>query len=106
MQTNINTQNTDNQLHPVVLKILEKRGFNNENLNQYFSIDLKNIPDLTQLKDLDKASDRIVEAIEKNQKIGIFGDYDVDGTTSCAVFHHFFQMLGIEIELMQPSRVI
>jgi single-stranded-DNA-specific exonuclease len=41
------------------------------------------------MKDLAKSSARIISAIEKNEKIGVYGDYDVDGTTSCALLYHF-----------------
>ena len=40
------------------------------------------------LKDLSIASERI-KAINNNEKIGVYGDYDVDGTTSCALLFHF-----------------
>ena len=59
---------------------------------------------LETLIDLQKTSERIIQALEAQQKIGIYGDYDVDGTTSCALFYQFFKQLGVEVELIQPSR--
>jgi single-stranded-DNA-specific exonuclease len=58
------------------------------------------------MKDMMKASERIVDAIANEEKIGIYGDYDVDGTTSCALFYQYFKMLGFEVELFQPSRFV
>lgn len=96
--------NTTNSIHPVVLKLLERRG--HSNLSDFFSWDLRDLPDLMKMKDIQKCALRIIEAIDNNEKIGIYGDYDVDGTTSCALFYQFFQMLNIEVELFQPSRFV
>ncbi len=93
-------------LHPVIVNVLKNRGLNPSQVEEFLSWDLKALPDLTNLLDIKKASKRIVEAINNNEKIGIFGDYDVDGTTSCALFYHFFQLLQIEVELFQPSRFV
>lgn len=93
-------------LHPVIERLFQKRGYSNEDLNEFLSWDLKNLPELTELKDIDKASERLRLAIKNNEKIGIYGDYDVDGTTSCALFYHFFEMLGVKVEMIQPSRFV
>src|SRR5690606_3097447 len=61
---------------------------------------------LTQMIDLERASERILRALSEGEKIGVYGDYDVDGTTSCALLWHFFKMLGTEVELFQPSRFV
>ena len=61
---------------------------------------------MSSLKDLKKASARIIDAIDREEKIGIYGDYDVDGTTSCALLFHFFKMLGVDVSTVQPSRFI
>src|SRR5690606_38654256 len=56
--------------------------------------------------DLKKASHRLITAMDKGEKIAVYGDYDVDGTTSCALLWHFFNMLGVSVGLYQPSRFI
>jgi single-stranded-DNA-specific exonuclease len=71
-----------------------------------FSWNLKDLPVLTEMHDLSKASERILRAIDAGEKIGVYGDYDVDGTTSCALLWHFFQMVGVTVEVFQPSRFI
>ena len=93
-------------LNPVLIRLLQKRGISSAMMQDMLSWDLKNIPDLTQMIDLEKASQRIITAINNNEKIGIYGDYDVDGTTSCALLWHFFQMLGVTVDTVQPSRFI
>lgn len=94
------------QLHPIIQRLFDKKGFDQKKIESFLSWDLKSLPELTKLKDLDRASKRIIEAIELNQKIGVYGDYDVDGTTSCALLYHFFKMLDVEIDIVQPSRFV
>lgn len=93
-------------LNPVIVRLLKKRGFSQEVVSDMLSWNLKDIPELTKMIDLEKASERIIRAISSGEKIGIYGDYDVDGTTSCALLWHFFVMLGIEVDVVQPSRFI
>lgn len=92
--------------HPIILKLFERRGMNVKAIQEFLSHNLRELPELTQMQDMDKAGKRIADALEKNEKIGIFGDYDVDGTSSCALFFHFFKMLGVEVEIFQPSRFV
>ncbi len=87
-----------------IIRLLKHRGI--EDINDFLSIDLKTLPDLTSLKDLDIASKRIIEAIQAKEKIAVYGDYDVDGTTSCALLFHFFKSIGVEVKCIQPSRFV
>lgn len=94
-------------LHPVILELLEKRGISDQKaLEEFFSWNLNELHPLSELKDLDKTARRIIQAINAQERIGIYGDYDVDGTTSCALFAHFFKMLNIKVSLYQPSRFV
>ena len=71
------------------------------------SWDLKSLPKLTNLHDITKAAERIKKSITYSKKIGVYGDYDVDGTTSCALFWQFFKSLGYDnVALIQPSRFV
>ncbi len=92
------------KIHPIVIDILKKRKI--ENFDDFFSWDLKTLPDLENLLDLELAAKRIIEALDNNEEIGIYGDYDVDGTTSCALLYHFFKTLDKEVHLFQPSRFV
>lgn len=93
------------RLNPILKKILETRGYSSdEEVQSFLSWDLKLLPNLSALLDLEKAALRIIAAIKNQEKICVYGDYDVDGTTSCALLYHFFQMLGVRVELLQPSR--
>ncbi len=102
---------TSGEIHPVVLNLLKKyfeekkeSGSFESYLADFFSWDLKSLPELTDLKDLTKAAERIILAIQRHEKIGIFGDYDVDGTTSCALFHFFFKSINYPVAIYQPGR--
>ena len=62
------------------------------------------MPDPSILKDMDKAANRIADAITNHQKIAIIGDYDVDGATSTSVMRLFLTYLGIETAVHIPER--
>ena len=63
------------------------------------------LPDPFHLKDMDKAADRLAEAIKSGETIGIFGDYDVDGATSSALLQRFFRAVGGEVIVHIPDRM-
>ncbi len=101
LSTNVSTE-----LDPVLVRLFKKRGFSPSEVQDMLSWSLKDIPSLTDMIDLPKASERLIQAMDQGELIGIYGDYDVDGTTSCALLWHFFQMIGVETEVFQPSRFI
>lgn len=102
----LHTQTNTTSRHPVIEKVLLKRGITAEQVDDFFSWNLRELPDLTELYDIEKTAERIIAAIDNKEKIGIYGDYDVDGTTSCALFYQYFQMLGVDVDLFQPSRFV
>ena len=53
---------------------------------------------------MDKAVDRILRAITLNEKIFVFGDYDVDGTTSVASMYHFLKKIHSDLDFYIPHR--
>ena len=63
------------------------------------------LPSPFLLKDMSRAVKRIIDAFKRNQKIAIFGDYDVDGATSSALLYRTFQMFGIEPIIYIPDRI-
>lgn len=105
-QEQLPKQENSRSLHPVLVRLFQKRDMSPRDVQEFLSWDLKDLPDITQLKDMEKASQRIIHAIDNCQQIAIYGDYDVDGTTSCAVLYHFFKMLNIEVKCIQPSRFV
>ncbi|NCG11311.1 MAG: single-stranded-DNA-specific exonuclease RecJ, partial [Alphaproteobacteria bacterium] len=53
---------------------------------------------------MEEATQRLVHAVEQHEKIGIFGDYDVDGACSAALFHKVLTSLGCDVEIHIPDR--
>ena len=69
----------------VVSKLLMQRGIQSPvEANAFFNPDLKGLHDPFLMKDLGEAVDRVNQAMENGEKILLFGDYDVDGTTAVA----------------------
>ena len=72
-------------LSEIVAKLLAIRKNNIEDINLFLNPTIKNnLPNPFHLKDMKNAVDRAYSSILKNEVIGIFGDYDVDGATSTA----------------------
>ena len=84
----------------VLCKILVQRGIDTFNkAKNYFRPQLSHLHDPFLMKDMDKAVDRILSAIKENEKILVFGDYDVDGTTSVACMYRFLK------KKLQPQNI-
>lgn len=78
------------KINPALCSILVQRGFDDfEKSKDYFRPQLAHLHDPWLMKDMDKAVARITSAFEKKEKILVFGDYDVDGTTSVACMYKF-----------------
>jgi len=67
-------------------------------------LSLKDLPQPSTFKDMDRATQRIVEAINHKEKITIIGDYDVDGVTSTTLMKLFFEEIAYPIEWIIPNR--
>ena len=80
-----------------IVSDLEVERFLNPSIKEY-------MPDPSVLKDMDIAAKLIADAIEKHQKIAIYGDYDVDGITSTAVFVKYMRALGVDVVWHLPTR--
>ncbi|MBP6985811.1 MAG: single-stranded-DNA-specific exonuclease RecJ [Alphaproteobacteria bacterium] len=93
-------------LPQVVARLLAARGFDPNSAASFLQPTLKEtMPDPYILKDMEKAVLRIFEAVEKKQKIVIYGDYDVDGATSSALLFRYFAALGIVTRVYIPDRI-
>jgi len=82
-------------VNEVVARLLAGRGVLPENVAFYLTPSFKNnLPDPLILKGADKASERIAKAVTSGEKIGVFGDYDVDGATSTSLMLRFLKAVG------------
>ena len=92
-------------LDEIVAKLLSIRKIKKEEIKLFLEPSIKSIlPNPYILKDMDRAIERTVNAIVNNEKIGIFGDYDVDGATSTAILGKYFELLNIYFEIYIPDR--
>lgn len=67
-------------------------------------LSLKDLPNPSTFKDMDRAVARIIQAITNKEKIVLIGDYDVDGVISTSIMIMFFRELGVELEWIIPNR--
>lgn len=88
-----------------IASLLVQRGMDTyEKAKQFFRPSLKDLHDPFLMKDMDKAIERLDKAISNNEKILIYGDYDVDGTTSVALVHSFLREYHQNISFYIPDR--
>ena len=93
------------KIAPVICDILVKRGvISFEDSKKYFRPELKDLHDPWLMKDMDKAVERIIRAVNNNEKILVFGDYDVDGTTSVACMYRFLKKIHSDLDFYIPHR--
>lgn len=84
------------KIHPALCKILVQRGIETfEQAKNYFRPQLSDLHDPLLMKDMTRAVQRITTAFEKKEKILVFGDYDVDGTTAVSCMFRFLQSIYI-----------
>ena len=101
----VNTLKDNLNLSEILSRLIAIRKININEVNLYLNPKLKNsMPDPFTLKDMDKSVDRVSKAIINKEKIGIFGDYDVDGATSTAILGNYFNDIGSKISIYIPDR--
>ena len=93
------------QVHPTICSILVQRGLKTyEAAKTFFRPQLSELHDPFLMKDMHKAVERILRAFENQEKILIYGDYDVDGTTSVACMFQFIHALHPLSDFYIPHR--
>lgn len=94
------------KISPLTAQLLINRGLVEiDKAFSFLSPSLKNLHDPFTMKDMDRATERIIKAIKGNEKIAIYGDYDVDGTTATALLYLFFREVGICVDYFIPERL-
>ncbi|MDG1859213.1 MAG: single-stranded-DNA-specific exonuclease RecJ, partial [Emcibacteraceae bacterium] len=97
-------QNHD--LPEIVARVIVGRGVSVDDAEVFLNPTLKEtLPDPSIFKDMDKACARIADAIIAKEKVAVFGDYDVDGATSSAIFKRYFKSIGQEVTAYIPDRM-
>lgn len=93
-------------LDPLIIQLLINRGLNNkEEIDNFLNCELGTLFDPFLLKDMDKAVKRINQAINRKEKIMIYGDYDVDGLSATALLILTLKELGAKPLHYIPNRL-
>ena len=104
-QEKVNSLQQSLKIHPAICKILVQRNIETfDKAKDFYRPQLTDLHDPWLMKDMDKAVDRIVTAIENHEKILVYGDYDVDGTTSVACMYQFLRKLTFDLDFYIPHR--
>jgi single-stranded-DNA-specific exonuclease len=92
-------------LPEIVGRLLARRGVGAEEAERFLNPTLRDsLPDPAHLKDMEAAVVRLVRAVTAGEAIAVFGDYDVDGATSAALLHRFFDAVGARVIVYVPDR--
>ena len=88
-----------------IAKLLIQRGITSfEEAKSFFKPEIQNLHDPFLMEDMRLAVDRISEAIKNKEKVLVYGDYDVDGTTAVAIVYSFLKRFPLEMDYYVPDR--
>jgi single-stranded-DNA-specific exonuclease len=94
------------RLPEAVANILASKEIGIDEIENFLNPTLKQtLPNPLDLLDMQQAVDLVIEKINKKEKIVVFGDYDVDGATSCSLLKRFFAAIGVVVEIYIPDRI-
>ncbi len=97
------------QIHGIpdlVARVLAGRGVTLDDAPAFLDPTIRSLmPDPYTLTDCEKAVLRLADAIARQEKVAIFGDYDVDGASSSALLYRFLRHFGVEAEIYIPDRI-
>lgn len=94
-------------ISPLIGKLLWQRGIQTaEQLEQFLSPTLESLHDPHLIYDMEKAVERIQQAVEQRERVLVYGDYDADGITSTTVMKEAIELIGGEVEYFLPNRFI
>ena len=90
----------------VLAKVLAGRGVDAESAEDFLNPTIKALlPDPFHYLDMNKASERVADAVQNGEKIAVFGDYDVDGATASSLLKRFFNSIGAKSLIYIPDRI-
>ena len=93
------------KIHPALCMILAQRGIETyEEAKVFFRPELSQLHSPWLMRDMEKAVKRILHSFNQNEKILVFGDYDVDGTTAVACMYQFLKKQYDNVEFYIPHR--
>ena len=93
--------------HDLVAQLLLSRGVAPDDLDRHRNPSLRAfLPDPSQFRDMDAAAERLAQAVLSQERLTIYGDYDVDGATSAALLIRLLRALGLEAGYYIPDRLL
>jgi len=93
-------------LSEILARILAARGVGIEQADEYLNPTIRGLmPDPSSLADMDRLAARLVQAITDSEQVALFGDYDVDGASSCALMSRYLTHFGLVPDIYIPDRV-
>ena len=90
----------------ILSKFLISKDIEIDDIDMYLNGDISSLRDPYEIKDMDKLVSKVLESVEKKEKICIYGDYDVDGITSITIMYKFLQSIGADVEYYLPDRLV
>lgn len=104
-RTAIETLTSELRVNPFLAGLLVQRGcFSFDEARTFFRPEISHLHDPFRMKDMDKAVLRLQTAIKQDEKILVYGDYDVDGTTSVALMYGFLESIYPNVDYYIPDR--
>ncbi len=93
-------------IHPIVARLLYNRGYTDIGaVKNFIGMESEMLSNPFDMKDIDKAIERIHSSIVNHEKITVYGDYDVDGVTSVCTLYLYLKSKGADIDYYIPNRV-
>jgi len=94
------------QISEIVARVMAGRGVSLEGAEQFLSPTLRDLmPDPALLTGMDGLVDRLLSAVQNNEQVALFGDYDVDGATSVALITRYLTGVGLDPLVYIPDRI-
>ena len=102
---NVRQLSSELGVDPVLAELLVQRGVCTfEQARSFFRPNLDNLHDPFLMTDMDKAVERVHKAVSSGEKILVYGDYDVDGTTAVSLVYSFLRRLTRNLDFYIPER--
>ncbi len=93
-------------IRPLVAELLVHRGFaESEEIARFLHPRLQDLSDPFLLPNMEAAVERILQAVDRNEAVVLYGDYDVDGVTSLTLLHAFLRAYGLDAQPFLPHRM-
>jgi single-stranded-DNA-specific exonuclease len=103
----VESMSRETGLPMVIVKILINRGLNTiDEIRSFIDPKMEDLADPFELPDMGNAVERLVEALRSNEKIMVYGDYDVDGVTASALMFLVLNKLGAQVTYYLPNRLV